>query len=110
MTMMLRRKRQEASLVTVAAESAELSERTIGCRRMQGRVHFSKAARSAESVIVREYQGKRHAARSANQRHAVSSHICGWLGIHQESSSRVVGISRTVGVASSRGDAPIPPP
>ena len=27
----------------------ELSERTSGCRRMQGRVYFSKASRSAES-------------------------------------------------------------
>jgi hypothetical protein len=33
MPMMLKYKREEASLVTVAAESAGLSERTIGCRR-----------------------------------------------------------------------------
>ncbi len=43
MTMLLKCKTQEASLVIVAADNAELSERTIGCRRMQGRVHFSKA-------------------------------------------------------------------
>jgi hypothetical protein len=44
-------KRQEASLVTVAADDTERSERTSGCRRMQGRVHFSKASRSAESSL-----------------------------------------------------------
>ena len=49
--MMLKCKRQEASLVTVAAENAGLSERTSGCRRMQGCVHFSKASRSAESSL-----------------------------------------------------------
>ena len=32
--------------------NAELSERTIGCRRMQGHVHFSKASRSAEILIT----------------------------------------------------------
>jgi hypothetical protein len=37
--------------VTFAADNAELSERTIGCRRMQARVHFSKASRSAESSL-----------------------------------------------------------
>ncbi len=47
--MMLKCKRRDASLVTVAAKNAELSEWTIGCRRMQKRVHFSKASRSAES-------------------------------------------------------------
>ena len=49
--MMPKCKRQEASLVTVAADDTELSERTIECRRMQGRVHFSKASRSAESSL-----------------------------------------------------------
>jgi hypothetical protein len=45
--MMLKCKKREASLVTVAAENAGLSERKSGCRRMQGRVHFSKASRDA---------------------------------------------------------------
>jgi transposase-like protein len=40
-------KRRKASRVTFAADNAELSERRIGCRRMQARVHFSKASRSA---------------------------------------------------------------
>src|ERR1700730_978994 len=44
-------KRRDASRVTFAADNAELSERTIGCRRMQARVHFSKASRSAESSL-----------------------------------------------------------
>ena len=44
-------KRREASRVTFAADNAELSERTIGCRRMQARVHFSKASRSAKSSL-----------------------------------------------------------
>jgi hypothetical protein len=50
MTMMLKCKRQEASFVTVAADNAEFLERTIGCLRMQGRVHFSKALRSTEGL------------------------------------------------------------
>jgi uncharacterized Zn-finger protein len=49
--MMLKCKRREASLVTVAAENAGLSERTSGCRRMQGCVHFSKASRSDDSSL-----------------------------------------------------------
>ena len=49
--MMLKCKRRDASLVTVAAKNAELSEWTIGCRRMQKRVHFSKASRSAKSSL-----------------------------------------------------------
>src|ERR1700730_13111508 len=44
-------RRREASLVTVAADDAELLERAIGCRRVKGRVHFSKASRSAESSL-----------------------------------------------------------
>ncbi|TPV99568.1 MAG: hypothetical protein USCAAHI_00994 [Beijerinckiaceae bacterium] len=44
-------RRREASLVTVAADDAELLDRAIGCRRMQGRVHVSKASRSAESSL-----------------------------------------------------------
>src|ERR1700730_12452408 len=38
----------------------------------------------------------RHVARSANHRRAASSHICGWLGIPQESNSQAVGISELV--------------
>ena len=44
-------KRREASRVTFAADNDELSERTIGCRRMQARVHFSKASRSGDSSL-----------------------------------------------------------
>jgi hypothetical protein len=40
--------------VTVAADDAELSERKIGCRFMQGRVHFSKAPRNAKSSTDQE--------------------------------------------------------
>src|ERR1700732_5238788 len=55
-------KRREASRVTFNADNAELSERTIGCRRMQARVHFSKASRSAESSLptTRWRQAPRH--------------------------------------------------
>ena len=37
--------------MTVAADNSELSERKIGCRFMQGRVHFSKASRNAKSSL-----------------------------------------------------------
>jgi hypothetical protein len=49
--MMPKHQRQEASLATVAADDTGLSARTSGCRRKQGRVHFSKASRSAESSL-----------------------------------------------------------
>ena len=47
-------KRREASLVTVAAD--ELSERKIGCRFMQGHVHFSKAPRNANRELANALQ------------------------------------------------------
>jgi Hypoxia induced protein conserved region len=42
----------------------------------------------------------RHAARSANQRHAASSHVCDCLGIPQESGPWAVGIIVATGVGA----------
>ena len=50
--MMLKCKRRDASLVTVAAKNAELSEWKIGCRRMQKRVHFSKSVAKRRILIT----------------------------------------------------------
>jgi hypothetical protein len=52
--MMLKCKRREASLVTVAAENAGLSERTSGCRRMQGRAFLESVAKRRILITYQE--------------------------------------------------------